>query len=214
MAGGPYVLVNVQGTNADGLFCVRSKEPEPLTMVYDPIADDHEVVRVVVSVDYVDEMAEGLAHVALPISFNTTRLYVLGGGPGKPDQNFCQNFLDEHGVKGIPAVNLGQRQARLQEAEVVQYGEQPGPRRRSRVEQSESISHRRDRDSQAEGHSEGLSTRSRNRSLTRGPYHREVIYAVTCMATLLHDWHVAYVVQVCCWLKKNSCCPYGANRER
>ena len=151
MARGPYVLVNVRGTIADGLFCVRSKEPEPLCMIYNPIENDHEGRQ--------SSRRRGLcgrirrnAHVSLPVAFDTTRLYVLGEGTYKPDQNFCKHFLDRHGVTGIPAVNLGQRQARLQE--VVQYGEQPGPRRRLRVGQSKALSHSREGDNQSEIRSE------------------------------------------------------------
>ncbi|DBA87045.1 TPA: hypothetical protein ACH3X2_005287 [Trebouxia sp. C0005] len=100
-------------------------------MVYDPIEDDSEVVRVFVDVSYVDEGFEEVVVRSLPVSFNITKLYVLGGETAKPDQAFCKAFLDRHGVRGVTAVNLGQRQARLEaEAEALQYGEpnqQPGP---------------------------------------------------------------------------------------
>ena len=137
----PYVLLNVQGTDADGLYCVRSKYPGTPTMLYDPIEDDTEVVRVVVNATYEDEAFEDGVTKSLPVSFSTARLYVLGGGTAKPDQAFCKEFLDRHGGQGITALDLGQRQARLQEAEALQYGgqnRQPGPRRRIRAGQSES----------------------------------------------------------------------------
>ncbi|DBA87518.1 TPA: hypothetical protein ACH3X1_004547 [Trebouxia sp. C0004] len=97
MEEGPYVFVAVQGTNADGLFCAKSKMAEPPGMIHDPIEDDTEVVRDVVYADYVDESFDEVVHKVLPISFNTVRLFVLGGEEAKPDQSFCKEFLDRHG---------------------------------------------------------------------------------------------------------------------
>lgn len=74
MGEGPYVLVRVQGTDADGLYCVRSKYPELPAMVYDPIEDDGEVVRVVVSANYLDEAFDEVVNKSLPVGFNTTKL--------------------------------------------------------------------------------------------------------------------------------------------
>jgi hypothetical protein len=125
MAEGPYVLVKVQGTNADGLFCVKSRMAEPPVMVFDQIEDDTEVVRVVVYAEYVDETFDDLVHKVLPVSFNTVKLFVLAGGEATPDQCFCQEFTDRHGVTALGTVNLGQRQARLQDAFAVQYGQRP-----------------------------------------------------------------------------------------
>ena len=107
MAEGPYVLVAVQGTNADGLFCVKSKLPEPPAMVYDPIEDDTEVVRVVIFADYVDESFDEVTYKALPVSFNTVKLFVLGGEQAKPDQSFCKEFIDRHGVDSNRLSELG-----------------------------------------------------------------------------------------------------------
>ncbi len=183
MAEGPYVLVHVQGTNADGLFCVKSKNPAPPVMAYIGIEDDMEVVRVVVFADYVDETFEDIVHKTLPVSFNTTKLYVLGGEQARPDQRFCKECLDRNGgVEGVSVVHLGQRQARFQDAEAVQYGEQrqqSGPRRRIRVGQSQPQSHKRDRDNELEAHSVGLSSRTRSSSLNRGPYGTKVIHTGT-----------------------------------
>ena len=121
MAEGPYVVVAVQGTNADGLYCVKSKLAAPPTMVYD---DDTEVVRVVVYVDYVDGSFDAVIHKVLPVSFNTVKLFVLGGEQTQPDQSFCEGFLDTHGVASTASVNLGQRQARLQGAFAVKHSAQ------------------------------------------------------------------------------------------
>ena len=98
LVAGPYVLVAVQGTNADGLFCVKSKMAEPPVMVYDPIEEDTEVVRVVVFAEYVDYTFDDIVHKVLPVSFNTVKLFVLDGEEATPDQSFCQEFLDRHSV--------------------------------------------------------------------------------------------------------------------
>ncbi|KAL0040285.1 hypothetical protein WJX77_002269 [Trebouxia sp. C0004] len=90
-------------------------------MVYD---DESEVVRVVVYVDYVNESFDAVIHKVLPVSFNTVKLFVLGGEQAQPDQSFCKDFLDTHGVASIASVNLGQRQARLQDAFAVKHSEQ------------------------------------------------------------------------------------------
>ena len=177
MAEGPYVLVEVQGTNADGLCCVKSKMAKPPVMAYDPIEDDTEVVRVVVFAQYVDD---GLVHQVLPLSFNTARLFVLGGEQTTPDQNFCKEFLGRHSDAALPTVHLGQPQARLQDAFAVERGQpqQEGPKRRTRV-QSESIAetlsqgHKRERNEESESQS---SNRSRSMSVSRGTYGTQVIY--------------------------------------
>ena len=182
MAEGPYVLVAVQGTNADGLFCVKSKLPEPPAMLYDPIEDDTEVVRVVVFADYVDESFDEVTYKALPVSFNTVKLFVLGGEQAKPDQSFCKEFIDRHGVDSIASVNLGQRQARLQDAFAVKHSAQLAePKRRTRVRgesqsQSLSVSHKRDRGNDSEGQSADFS-RHRSMSTTGGGYGTQVISA-------------------------------------
>ncbi|DBA67505.1 TPA: hypothetical protein ACH3X2_001785 [Trebouxia sp. C0005] len=205
MGDSPYVLVNVQGTDADGLYCVKSKYPELPTMVYDPIEDDSEVVRVVVDVSYVDEGFEEVVVRSLPVSFNTTKLYVLGGETAKPDQAFCKAFLDRHGVRGVAAVNLGQSQARLQEAEALQYGEpnqQPGPRRRIRVGQSQAQSHKRARDSHSEVQSEGLSTRTRSRSLSRTPHNVED--GPSEMKDTIQTWAASHLLSMAAKFKQIS----------
>ena len=179
MVEGPYVFVAVQGTNADGLFCVKSNMPQPPVMVYDQIQDDTEVVRVVVFAQYVDDAFDEVVHKTLPVSFNTTRLYVVGGEEATPDQSFCKEFLDRHGVTTISKVDLGQRQARLKNAFAVQYGQfqQAGPKRRTRVG-SESVSqtvtqgHKRERREESESQS---NSKSRSMSVSRG-YATQVIY--------------------------------------
>ncbi len=124
MEEGPFVLVKVQGTNADGLFCVKSKLAEPPVTVHDAVEDDTEVVRVVVDTDYVNESCEEIVHMVLPVSFNTVKPFVLSGEQTQPDQSFCKEFLGRHGSASISLVNLGQRQARLQDAFAVRHSAQ------------------------------------------------------------------------------------------
>ena len=131
MAIGPYVLVSVQGTNADGLFCVKSTMAEPPVMVYDKVEEGAEVVRVVVAAEYVDDAFEELVHKVLPVTFNTVRLFVLEGVHATPDQSFCKDFLDRHGVSAVTTVDLGQQRARLKDAFAGQYSQtqHAGPKR-------------------------------------------------------------------------------------
>jgi len=232
MAEGPYVLVAVLGTNADGLFCVKSKMAEPPVMVYDPIEEDTEVVRVVVFAEYVDEAFDELVHKVLPVSFNTLKLLVLGGEEATPDQSFCQEFLDRHSVTALSTVNLGQKQARLQDAFAVEYGQpqQGGPKRRTRVRsesQSQTVSqgHKRERKDESESQSD---SRPRTMSTSRGGHGTQVVYL--CVQCIFHVWAIAVgswskqkvsCMAIAVWLMEQtegllygySCLAHGANRR-
>ena len=144
-------------------------------MVHDPVEDDAEVVRVVVYTNYVDDSFEELVHKVLPVSFGTVKLFVFGGEQAQPDQSFCKEFVDRHGGASISSVNLGQRQARLQDAFAVKHSvqlQQTGPQRRTRVggqsqAQSVTLTHKRNRDNDSEGQS-AFSNRTRGMSTSRG----------------------------------------------
>ena len=120
---GLYVLVIVEGSNADGLYVVRSKHADPITVKYSEV-QDVEIVRAVVFLEYVDKRAEHeqeeLRVQSLPYSFLTQRLYVLGG-PEKPDARFVDNVLQRNGQRGISKISLDQLGAKVKYAERLDY---------------------------------------------------------------------------------------------